>query len=108
MEELTGDAGARHILERESASIVEVELPDDGFQNRQGSGDIGQRCHVTKAQSRQRDEAEVEQLAVLSGLARGHREVRQRAGIEEEEGGRLAAQAAEGLGAAWETLPWQR
>jgi molybdenum cofactor cytidylyltransferase len=31
MEELTGDAGARHILERESASIVEVELPDDGF-----------------------------------------------------------------------------
>ena len=31
MEELTGDAGARHILERESGSIVEVELPDDGF-----------------------------------------------------------------------------
>ena len=31
MEELTGDAGARHILERESASVVEVELSDDGF-----------------------------------------------------------------------------
>ena len=31
MEELAGDAGARHILERESGSIVEVELPDDGF-----------------------------------------------------------------------------
>jgi molybdenum cofactor cytidylyltransferase len=31
MEELTGDAGARHILEREGASIVEVELSDDGF-----------------------------------------------------------------------------
>lgn len=31
MEGLTGDAGARHILERESASVVEVELTDDGF-----------------------------------------------------------------------------
>ncbi len=31
MEELTGDSGARHILERESGSIVEVELSDDGF-----------------------------------------------------------------------------
>ena len=31
MEELAGDAGARHILERESASVVGVELPDDGF-----------------------------------------------------------------------------
>jgi len=31
MEELSGDAGARHILERESASVVEVELDDDGF-----------------------------------------------------------------------------
>lgn len=31
MEELTGDAGARHILEREEASVVEVELSDDGF-----------------------------------------------------------------------------
>jgi molybdenum cofactor cytidylyltransferase len=31
MEELSGDAGARHILEREAASVVEVELPDDGF-----------------------------------------------------------------------------
>jgi len=31
LEGLTGDTGARHILERESASVVEVELPDDGF-----------------------------------------------------------------------------
>jgi molybdenum cofactor cytidylyltransferase len=31
MEELDGDAGARHILEREAGSVVEVELPDDGF-----------------------------------------------------------------------------
>jgi molybdenum cofactor cytidylyltransferase len=31
MEQLTGDAGARHILERASGSIVEVELPGDGF-----------------------------------------------------------------------------
>jgi molybdenum cofactor cytidylyltransferase len=28
---LGGDAGARHILERESDSVVEVERPDDGF-----------------------------------------------------------------------------
>ncbi len=27
----TGDSGARHILEKESASVVEVELADDGF-----------------------------------------------------------------------------
>jgi len=31
MEGLTGDAGARHILEREKWSVVEVELDDDGF-----------------------------------------------------------------------------
>jgi len=31
MEELSGDAGARHILEREAESVVEVEMPDDGF-----------------------------------------------------------------------------
>ena len=31
LEGLTGDTGARQILERESASVVEVELSDDGF-----------------------------------------------------------------------------
>lgn len=31
MEELTGDTGARHILEREIKSVTEVELSDDGF-----------------------------------------------------------------------------
>jgi molybdenum cofactor cytidylyltransferase len=31
LEELTGDAGARHILERESERVLEVELDDDGF-----------------------------------------------------------------------------
>ncbi len=31
LEELTGDAGARHILEREAASVVEVGIDDDGF-----------------------------------------------------------------------------
>lgn len=28
---LTGDAGARHLLEKEGGSVSELELPDDGF-----------------------------------------------------------------------------
>ncbi len=31
LETLTGDAGARHILEREADAVVELELSDDGF-----------------------------------------------------------------------------
>jgi molybdenum cofactor cytidylyltransferase len=31
LEGLSGDAGARHILERAASSVVEVELEDDGF-----------------------------------------------------------------------------
>lgn len=31
LEDLGGDAGARHILERESDAVVEVEIDDDGF-----------------------------------------------------------------------------
>jgi molybdenum cofactor cytidylyltransferase len=31
LEDLTGDAGARHILEREGDAVVEVEIDDDGF-----------------------------------------------------------------------------
>jgi molybdenum cofactor cytidylyltransferase len=31
LEELSGDTGARHILEREAASVIEVEIDDDGF-----------------------------------------------------------------------------
>ena len=31
LEELGGDAGARHILEREAGAVVEVEIGDDDF-----------------------------------------------------------------------------
>jgi molybdenum cofactor cytidylyltransferase len=31
LEELSGDAGARHIVERETASVVDVEIEDDAF-----------------------------------------------------------------------------
>jgi molybdenum cofactor cytidylyltransferase len=31
LEELSGDAGARHIIEREAGSVVEVPIEDDGF-----------------------------------------------------------------------------
>jgi len=31
LEGLTGDAGARHLIEKEAEHVVEVELPDDAF-----------------------------------------------------------------------------
>ena len=31
LEELSGDSGARGVLEAEAASVVEVEIPDEGF-----------------------------------------------------------------------------